>query len=477
MSGISARSLRGHVSFLASDTLQGRQTPSYGQDVAADYIAAQFRSAGLEPSGNEEYFQTQWVTEIRPNADGFRFCITGAGKTVEVPSANFSMSGIIEKRIESAPVIKRSYIHAETWDSTSLAGTVVFAELPPLPADPYAWREYFDERKELIDRLREPNPLMVVLVDRSSPEDLQYFSTNALEPSDSRREKSAAAVPVAMINGLAAIRYFDEMKEGSASAALTMNLSKPRRAQRRLRNVIGLLRGSDPELHDTYVLLTAHYDGTGPAAGAPPGIVWNAANDNGSGVASIVEIAAALAAIPEKPKRSLVFMAFFGEEQGLLGAGFYGAHPIFPIERTIAAINLEQVGRTDSYEGNQKGRATLTGFDYSQVGDILQLAGERFGITVYKDSRASDRYFSLSDNQVLADLGVPAHTLSVALEFPDYHGAGDDWQAIDYENMAVTARMTALAALMMAQSEKVPRWKDSNPRARRYIEAWKRMHP
>jgi hypothetical protein len=211
-----------------------------------------------------------------------------------------------------------------------LEGMVVFAELPPLPAEQYAWRAYFEERNNLIDRLTELSPLMVILLDRSSQDDLQYFSANALEPSALRRERTAAAVPVTMINGPGAIRFYDEMKEGSAAATLIMHLAKPRRAQRQLRNVIGLLRGSDPELQDTYIFLTAHYDGTGPATGAPPGIVWNAANDNGSGVASIVESAAALAALPEKPRRSLVFMAFFGEEQGLLGASFYGAHPVLP---------------------------------------------------------------------------------------------------------------------------------------------------
>lgn len=477
LAGISAQSLRGHVSFLASDTLQGRQTPSYGQDVAAEYIAAQFRRAGLEPAGNEEYFQTETVTEICPNAEDFLFRLSAGAKTIEVPPANFSLSGVFEKRIDSAPVLKRTYADAESWDSTSLAGMVVFVELPPLPADQYARRAFFEERKDLIDRLTELGPLMIVLLDRFNRDDLQYFSGHALEPSKAGRERRAAAVPVAIISGSNAVRFFDEMREGSAAAALTMHLAKPTSARGHLRNVIGLLRGSDPALQDTYVFLTAHYDGTGPATGAPPGIVWNAANDNGSGVASILEIAAALAALPQRPRRSLVFMAFFGEEKGLLGASFYGAHPVFPIENTVAAINLEQVGRTDSYEGNQRGRATLTGFDYSEVGEILQLAGEHFGITVYKDSRASDQYFSRSDNQVLADLGVPSHSLSVALEFPDYHGAGDDWQLIDYENMAATARMTALAALMMAQSEKIPRWKSSNPRARPYIEAWERLHP
>ncbi len=159
----------------------------------------------------------------------------------------------------------------------------------------------------------------------------------------------------------------------------------------------------------------------------------------------MVEIASALAALRERPKRSIVFMTVFGEEKGLLGSRYYGRHPIFPIEQTVADVNLEQVGRTDDSEGPQVATACMTGIDFSDVGVVFQAAGKAEGIKVYKHPRNSDAYFGRSDNQALADLGVPAHTLAVAFAFPDYHGPGDHWDKIDYGNMAKVDRMVARA--------------------------------
>jgi len=140
-------------------------------------------------------------------------------------------------------------------------------------------------------------------------------------------------------------------------------------------------------------------------------------------------------------------------------------------------VNLEQVGRTDSSEGDQRGRASLTGFDYSDIGNVFRLAGEQTGVTVYKHGRNSDAYFSRSDNQSLANLGVPSHTLCVAFDYPDYHGPADHWDKIDYDNMARTDHMVALSLLMLAQNEQPPRWNPSNPRAARYLKAWEERHP
>jgi len=95
---------------------------------------------------------------------------------------------------------------------------------------------------------------------------------------------------------------------------------------------------------------------------------------------------------------------------------------VFPIDKTVADINLEQVGRTDSSEGPQIANASLTGFDYSDVGTILEAAGKLTGIKVYKHEQNSDAFFDRSDNQALADQGVPAHTLCTAFVYPDYHG-------------------------------------------------------
>jgi Zn-dependent M28 family amino/carboxypeptidase len=244
----------------------------------------------------------------------------------------------------------------------------------------------------------------------------------------------------------------------------------------RLRNVIGLLRGSDPALKDSYVLVTAHYDHLGMRPGTGGDNIFNGANDDGSGTVSVIELASALSSLKPRPKRSIVFMTFFGEEKGLLGSRYYGRHPAFPIEKTIADVNLEQVGRTDSSEGPQIANASLTGFDYSDVGMTLKSAGELTGITVYKHEQNSDAFFARSDNQALADQGVPAHTLCTAFVYPDYHGVGDHWEKIDYANMEKVDRMVALAVIMLADNPEAPRWNEANPKAARYVKAWNEHH-
>src|SRR5262249_5036012 len=134
----------------------------------------------------------------------------------------------------------------------------------------------------------------------------------------------------------------------------------------KIRNVIGLLRGSDPVLSDTYVMLSAHYDHVG-MTDAGEDRIFNGANDDASGVASLIEIASSLSALPSHPKRSILFVAFFGEELGLIGSQFYAKHPLVPLEKTIADLNLEQVGRTDATNGDMTGTASITGFDFSDL--------------------------------------------------------------------------------------------------------------
>jgi Zn-dependent M28 family amino/carboxypeptidase len=169
-----------------------------------------------------------------------------------------------------------------------------------------------------------------------------------------------------------------------------------------------------------------------------------------------------------------VFMTFFGEELGLVGSRYYGKHPVFPIKDTVADINLEQIGRTDDSEGARVNAANLTGFDYTTISGTLQRAGKKVGVKLVKHPVNSDRYFAQSDNQSLADAGVPAHTLSVAYEFPDYHGKDDDWDKIDYDNMARIDRMVALGLLDIANDRKAPAW-TAAPNAAKYLEAAKKL--
>ena len=241
-------------------------------------------------------------------------------------------------------------------------------------------------------------------------------------------------------------------------------------------NVVGVLRGSDPVLRDTYVILSSHYDHKGLLPSGDDRI-FNGANDDASGVASVLEIANTMAGAPQRPKRSVLFILFCGEEIGLIGSRYYASHPLVPLDRTVAQINMEQMGRTDSPEAPHVNMMNVTGFDYSSVTSALQSAGKLAKIAVVKNAEASDAYFRRSDNGPLADAGVPAHTVSVTYEFPDYHKVSDEWPKLDYENMARVDQALALAALEIASDATPPRWNESNKNTRRFVDAAKKLKP
>ena len=162
-------------------------------------------------------------------------------------------------------------------------------------------------------------------------------------------------------------------------------------------------------------------------------------------------------------------MAYFGEEKGLLGSRYYARRPLVPLIKTVANLNLEQLGRTDG--DHPAGTATLTGFEYSDITKALEMAGAATGVKIYNPEKNSDAYFARSDNQSLADRGIPAHTLLTSFDFPDYHNVADEWEKIDYANLEKVNRTFALTIMMVADSQEPPRWNESNPKTEKYIRA------
>lgn len=241
----------------------------------------------------------------------------------------------------------------------------------------------------------------------------------------------------------------------------------------KVRNVLGVLPGTDPKLKDTYIIVSAHYDHLGTRSQGEGDLIYNGANDDASGVAGVIESARAI--MNAKPKRSIVFMAFYGEERGLVGSTFYGRNPIFPLKQTIAQINLEQIGRTDDTEGPRVGAFNLTGFDYTDIANFLEPVAKKFGVKLERHPRNSDPYFMRSDNAALARVGIPSTTVSVAYEYPDYHQVGDHWDKLDYENTARVVNSIAAGLLSIANSSKAVTWNASNPKVARYIEAQKAL--
>ena len=328
-------------------------------------------------------------------------------------------------------------------------------------------------RYRAVSRLfREAKPALLILVDKRG------FTTRERRPRqlvDPKEPDTQITIPRVTLTGDEAARFFSSLKRGEEEATVSVHIAATYREPATLRNVIGLLRGSDPVLRDSYVLLTAHYDHLGVRTNGSGDRIFNGANDDGSGTVSVMEVARALARLPKHPRRSIVFMTFFGEEEGLTGSQYYAHHPVFPLAKTVADLNLEQVGRTDSTEGPQISNASLTGFDYSDLTGYVAQAGERTGVRVYKNPTGSDNYFAASDNFSFAEAGVPAETLCVAFDYPDYHAVGDEWQKIDYDNMAKVDRAVALAMFLMADSEQPVHWNENNPKTAPFVKEWKRL--
>lgn len=483
---INADSLRGHLSFIASDLLAGRATPSPGLDIAAEYIAAQFRRAGVEPGGEKDaagapsYFQTANWSVTAPDLAHFELTLNDGAQSFNIPAHSVSYNSSQAADVRAAPLIKIDYYNDTTLANLKpgqATGKVILTDIPDLRRAPReARRSMGGAQSYFVKRLQELKPALIVSVDRQSQQGRGLGGGRLIDPERGPAPMGGApADQYVTLHDTRVVKLFDQMSVGETKGALTLKLTAPAAQPVKLRNVVGLLRGSDPVLKDSYVIVSAHYDHVGTQPELEGDHIFNGANDDGSGTVSVIELATALASLKTRPKRSLVFICWFGEERGLLGSRYYGKHPLYPLAQTVAMVNLEQVGRTDSSEGSQVNRASLTGFDFTDLGPIFRRAGEQTGITVYKHEQNSDAFFGRSDNQALADAGVPAHTLCVAFVYPDYHQPGDHWEKIDYANMARTNRMIARALITIADNPDAPKWNEANPKTARYVQAWRAL--
>jgi hypothetical protein len=465
-SRLTANSLKADVSFLASDALQGRGTPSPGLDIAAEYIAAQFRRAGLEPVGDDGYFQTAAYESVTPNPDGLELTFESGETMLKADKAAMSLQEPVAADLSHTPVVKVTLTDAAVLDGLTPEQVRGKALLIEFPEGGTAGFQVMRRIPALAGKLQ---PALVVIVRTGG---LSPGMGLGMNPAARLRDASGATsrVPVLVVSDPAIRSEVAGMKDADMKeVTVSVHIAAPAVQPVKLRNVAGVLRGSDPALKDTYVAITSHYDHLGVRGSGEGDHIYNGANDDASGTSSVIEIAHALAELPERPRRSIVFIALFGEEVGGLGSRYYCQHPIVPIDKTVADINLEQLGRTDDTEGPRPLQFNLTGFDYTNIAATFSAAGEETGIQVVKHEKNSDAFFGRSDNAAFADVGIPSTTLSVSYVFPDYHKPGDEWQKLDYDNMAKVDAAVAVGILKIAESAEAPQWNQDNPKVKRYI--------
>ena len=214
-------------------------------------------------------------------------------------------------------------------------------------------------------------------------------------------------------------------------------------------NLIGLVRGSDPALRREAVVLGAHFDHVGIGKPVEGDSIYNGADDDASGVATVLATARALAQAP--PRRTVVILLTSGEEFGVLGTQWYLERPATPRAETGADLQVEMVGRPATLVG--EGKLWLTGFERSTMGATLT----RAGLPVVADPRPELRFFERSDNIVFAHQGIPAHTLSSFGLHADYHQPSDEVERIDFDHLTRAAELVAQAARVLADGPR-PVW-------------------
>lgn len=215
-------------------------------------------------------------------------------------------------------------------------------------------------------------------------------------------------------------------------------------------NLIGIIRGIDPTLRAEAVVVGAHFDHLGIRPAVNGDSVANGADDDASGVVAALEVARALRQGPP-PRRTVVIVLFTGEESGGVGSRYYAAHPVIPLERTVAQFQIEMIGRPDSAS---RGLPWLTGYDRSTMGEMLTAAG----IPIAPDPHPDQQFYRRSDNYRFALLGIPAHTFSSFNLHTDYHRVSDEPDRIDYPFLTRAIEAAVSAVRVLADSP-APQWK------------------
>ncbi len=476
-STITAEDMYSRVAFLASDELEGRDTPSRGLETAAAWIADEFERFGLEPGAHDEWFQRYPyplegldTVETRVEISG------GATHALEYGVEFFAQPGSTP-RSPAGVVYVADPAELERGPGAGLRDRVV---LVPLGATPEAARgglrfgfQTRAEVSEAVARARDAGAVSVVFVmDESvSPQQVAALARTAGAPSRVMGGRaSAEQAATFFVSHNAALRVFRMAGlDGSELLrrqrvdlpvplpGITMALAAPLLAldQAEPPNVVGILMGSDPVLRDTYVVLSAHVDHIG--IGRPDATgdsIYNGADDNASGTAAVMAIARAFASLPEPPARSILFLAVSGEERGLLGSRWFADNPTVPIESLVANINLDMISR------NAPDSIVVIGQEYSSLGPLVQEVAEDYpelGLTVSEDLWPEQRFFFRSDHFSFAAKEIPALFFFSGVH-EDYHRPSDRVERIDADKAARVARLGFLLALEIAERHEPPVW-------------------
>jgi len=498
------------VKTLASDEFEGRGPGTPGEDKTVEYIKTQMERIGLKAGNGDSYFQTVPMMETTAD-ENTAMTIDVKGKTHTLKFGSDMVvgtrTGQPEVKVEASDMVFVGYgVDAPEQKWNDYAGldvkgktVVMFVNDPGFHAKDESlfegkrmtyygrWTYKFEEAA------RKGAAAAIIIHDTEGASygwDVVKNSWSGTQYDLRAADDPAPRVPLqGWITGDQAKALFadagldldklraDANKRGFKAVPLPAKMSvdlKSTSTEKQSRNVVGILPGS--EKPDEAVVYMAHWDHLGKHPDEPGDNIYNGAVDNATGVAGILEIADQFAKLG-KPKRSVVFLAVTLEESGLLGSKYYVAHPVVPLDKTVAVINLDAMGVAGKTRD-----MTVVGMGSSELEDILKPIAEKQGRTLHSESRPEAGSYFRSDHFNFAKAGVPALYVDAGDDLVDggkaagdaaakdynenrYHKPGDQFDAATWKLDGTMDELSAVygVGLEIANGDRWPNWYAGNP--------------
>jgi Peptidase family M28 len=453
------------IDVFAADSMMGRDTPSRGLELAAQHVAAEFQRAGLRPAGDgasflQRFGVTSWAVDTTQSLVAFSFGRSRAtarlGRDARYVFGSIPNTPIRAKVVLLTPSPSSESVAGEFKDRIVLV--VVDFSTTPAPALNRRIMALASSGAKAVLILS--NRDSVTFADRlrtSAQSRLIRDSAPAVDEGAPVLEVHERALrPLLQAAGIAADSLRTARQESRRAIdglEIEVRLSRRILTRAQVPNVVGILEGSDSALRHEYVVYSAHIDHIGITPGQPDSIN-NGADDNASGAAGLLELLEAFTQPGARPRRSLVFFAPSGEEAGLLGSAHYTAYPTVPLDRVVANLNMDLIGR------NWSDSVIVVGLEQSDLGQTLHRvvqAHPELRMTPISDRWPEERIFYRSDHYNFARKGVPILFFTSGTH-ADYHRPTDETSTIDGEKEARLLRLIFLAGAAVANAESRPRW-------------------
>jgi hypothetical protein len=458
---VSSAEIISHVKYLASDGLEGREAGTPGSEKAARYIARAFEESGLRPAGDDGTFFQAFPIPARPGLGKSNFFLMSfKGRTEGLePGVDYSPLGVTEDGLRAGEIVFAGYgisapeLGYDNYGGLDARGKVVLAlrYAPPGLGRRGRYVEYSSLRYKIATAM-EKGARAVIFTTPASRKEEEDIESAALDVPPTVRGMQAIIVRRDVAEGILAasgisLGEIEKALAGGAGSPLPLQGARAEirtelsRTGGSASNVVGFIEGSDPSVSAEIVIVGAHYDHLGRRAPGGAEIsdrvyadyIYNGADDNASGVAGLLELAEYFASGSERPRRSLAFAAFSGEEKGLLGSLYFVENRERMPGRIIAMVNLDMIGRVKGNEVRVFGWTSSPAWK-----SAVEAACTSAGLEAKYGGRAPGP----SDHYAFIINGIPAVQLSTGAQ-GDYHRASDEWQKIDPDGAAKVIRAAA----------------------------------